>query len=81
MKKSLLLLFIMAALASCGKKTSGITLAKKVCDCFENSKDREDDCTELLAEAEKKLVNDTKEAEEFSKAMKECTLRLIKLPK
>jgi len=80
MRKLMMFLAIATAMA-CGKKKDGLKLAAKVCDCFEHAKERDDDCLELFNKAEKKLMNDPQESNKFRNAMRECTMRQIKLPK
>jgi hypothetical protein len=74
------IIFVLSAsgFIACGKGKDGTELAKEICDCFEN---KGDDCLMLVFEAEKKVMNNKKKTDEFNKAMKECTMHLIKLPK
>ncbi|MBC7872888.1 MAG: hypothetical protein H7Y01_02770 [Ferruginibacter sp.] len=74
------IIFVLAAsgFIACGERKDGTAMAKEICDCYEN---KGDDCTKLFFEAGKKIMNNKKKTDEFNRAMKECTMYLIKLPK
>lgn len=87
MKKISILLMAVVLLSSCGGK-SGKEMAQEVCDCSSKANDMDPadpkraeaqhDCSTKQMDAWTKIKDDQKKADEFNKALSDCSAEMIK---
>ena len=87
MKRISILLFAVVLFTSCGGK-SGKEIAQEVCDCSSKANDMDPadpkreaaihDCSEKQVNAWAKVKDDQKKADEFNKALSDCSAEMIK---